>query len=424
MLDIKILRNNHKIVEESLQKRHNYKIDVQDLIHCDKSLRELQFKVDELRKKRNESSQSIAKLKKEGQDTSGVQSEVREVGDNIKSIEIEMDILQEKISAYMLSIPNLVHESVQDGEDEESNKEIKKWGEPRKFDFTPKAHDDIGKALGIMDFERAAKLAGARFVMMRGQGARLERALVNFMLDLHTLKHGYEEVLPPFISNRETLTANGNLPKFEDDLFALKDSDYFLIPTAEVPLTNIYRTEILEESDFPKYFTAHTACFRAEAGAAGRDTRGIIRLHQFPKVELVKLVHPDTSFDELEKMTTDAGKVLELLELPYRTVLLCSGDMGFNSTKTYDLEVWFPSQDKYREISSCSNCTDFQARRGGLRFRQQDGKGITFPHTLNGSGVAVGRAMAALIENHQQEDGTIKIPKALQPYMNGEEFIK
>ena len=269
MLDIKILRNNHKIVEESLQKRHHYKIDVQDLIHCDKSLRELQFKVDELRKKRNESSQSIAKLKKEGQDTSGVQSEVREVGDNIKSIEIEMDILQEKISAYMLSIPNLVHESVQDGEDEESNKEIKKWGEPRKFDFTPKAHDDIGKALGIMDFERAAKLAGARFVMMRGQGARLERALVNFMLDLHTLKHGYEEVLPPFISNRETLTANGNLPKFEDDLFALKDSDYFLIPTAEVPLTNIYRTEILEESDFPKYFTAHTACFRAEAGAAG-----------------------------------------------------------------------------------------------------------------------------------------------------------
>ncbi len=424
MLDIKILRNNPQIVEESLKKRHHYKIDVQDLISSDKSVRELQVKVDELRKQRNDSSQNISKLKKQGEDTTAIQSEVREIGDNIKRIETEMEALQDKIHGYMLSIPNLVHESVQDGENEESNIEVRKWGEPRKFDFTPKAHDDIGKSLGIMDFERAAKLAGARFVIMRGQGARLERALVNFMLDLHTTKHGYEEVLPPFISNRETLIANGNLPKFEEDLFALKDSDYFLIPTAEVPLTNIYRTEILESTDLPKYFTAHTACFRAEAGAAGRDTRGIIRLHQFPKVELVKIVHPENSFDELEKMTANAGKVLELLELPYRTVLLCSGDMGFNSSKTYDLEVWFPSQDKYREISSCSNCTDFQARRGALRFRQADNKGIAFPHTLNGSGVAVGRAMAALIENHQQEDGTIKIPKALQPYMNGEEFIK
>ncbi|MBC7472917.1 MAG: serine--tRNA ligase, partial [Candidatus Sericytochromatia bacterium] len=264
---------------------------------------------------------------------------------------------------------------------------------------------------------------GARFVMMRGQGARLERALVNFMLDLHTNQHGYEEIQPPFISNRETLTANGNLPKFEEDLFSIANSDYFLIPTAEVPLTNIYRTEILNQGDLPKYFTAHTACFRAEAGAAGRDTRGLIRLHQFPKVELVKLVEPETSFDELEKMTLDASKVLELLELPYRVLLLCSGDMGFNSTKTYDLEVWFPSQDKYREISSCSNCTDFQARRGGLRYRPEN-KGTAFPHTLNGSGVAVGRALAALIENHQQKDGSIKIPKALQPYMDGKEYIK
>ena len=424
MLDIKILRNNPEIVENSLKKRFHYKIDVQDLIHSDVSVRELQVKVDELRKKRNDSSQSIAKLKKEGQDTTAVQAEVREIGDTIKSIETELSVLQEKISSYMLSIPNLVNESVPVGEDENSNQEVRKWGEPRQFDFTPKPHDEIGKDLGIMDFERAAKLAGARFVMMRGQGARLERALVNFMLDLHTTKHGYEEVLPPFIANRETLTANGNLPKFEEDLFAIKDSDYFLIPTAEVPLTNIYRSEILDYSDLPKYFTAHTACFRAEAGAAGRDTRGIIRLHQFPKVELVKVVHPDTSFDELEKMTADAGRVLELLELPYRTVLLCSGDMGFNSTKTYDLEVWIPSQEKYREISSCSNCTDFQARRGSLRFRPEEGKGTSFPHTLNGSGLAVGRTMAALIENHQQADGSIKIPKALQPYMNGQEFIK
>lgn len=423
MLDIKILRTNPEIVENSLQKRHHYKIDIQDLINSDKSVRELQVKVDELRKKRNDSSQNIAKLKKDGQDTTTVQAEVREIGEQIKNIETEMNTLQDKIQTYMLAIPNLVHESVPVGEDENANQEVKKWGEPREFSFTPKAHDDLGKELGIMDFERAAKLAGARFVIMRGQGARLERALVNFMLDLHTTKHGYEEVLPPFISNRETLTANGNLPKFEEDLFALKDSDYFLIPTAEVPLTNIYRTEILEETDLPKYFTAHTACFRAEAGAAGRDTRGIIRLHQFPKVELVKVVHPETSFDELEKMTNDAAKVLELLELPYRVVLLSSGDMGFNSTKTYDIEVWFPSQDKYREISSCSNCTDFQARRGGLRYRP-DGKGTAFAHTLNGSGVAVGRALAALIENHQQEDGSIKIPKALQPYMNGEEFIK
>lgn len=423
MLDIKLLRTNPEIVENSLKKRHHYKIDVQDLISSDKSYRELQVKVDELRKKRNDSSQSVAKMKKEGQDTTAVQAEVKQIGEDIKNIENEIKVLQDKISEYMLAIPNLVHDSVPVGEDENSNQEIRKWGEPHKFNFEPKAHDEIGKDLGLMDFERAARLAGARFVMMRGQGARLERALVNFMLDLHTGKHGYEEIHPPYIANRETLTANGNLPKFEEDLFAIANSDYFLIPTAEVPLTNIYRTEIMAQEDLPKYFTAHTACFRAEAGAAGRDTRGIIRLHQFPKVELVKVVEPETSFDELEKMTSDAGKVLELLELPYRVVLLCSGDMGFNSTKTYDLEVWFPSQNKYREISSCSNCTDFQARRGGLRYRPEN-KGTAFPHTLNGSGVAVGRALAALIENHQQEDGSIRIPKALQPYMDGKEFIK
>lgn len=424
MLDIKLIRTNPKVVKTSLEKRNTYKIDLDDLVYSDKAYRELQVEVDSLRKHRNETSQSIARLKKEGLDTSSIQSEIKETGDRIKNIETEIKILQDKISEYMLSIPNIVHESVPVGSDENSNVEVRKWGEPTKFDFEPKAHDDLGKELGLMDFERAAKLAGARFVLMRGAGARLERALTNFMLDLHTNQHGYEEMLPPFISNRETMTANGNLPKFEEDLFALANSNYFLIPTAEVPLTNIYRTEILEQSDLPKYFTAHTSCFRAEAGSAGKDTRGLIRLHQFQKVELVKIVEPETSFDELEKMVKNAEKVLELLEIPYRVVLLCSGDMGFNSAKTYDLEVWFPSQNKYREISSCSNCTDFQARRGALRYRPEEKGGTAFPHTLNGSGVAVGRALAALIENHQQKDGSIKIPKALQPYMDGKEYIK
>lgn len=424
MIDIKLLRTNPDFVKNALQKRHHYKIDLDDLIESDKKYRESQVRVDDLRKQRNDSSQQIAKLKKAGEDTSGIQSEVKQIGEEIKNIETEMKLLQDKISDYLLSIPNLIDESVPDGEDENSNVEVRKWGEPASFSFEPKAHDDIGKDLGYMDFERAAKLAGARFVAMRGLGARLERALANFMLDLHTREHAYEEVLPPAISNEETLTANGNLPKFAGDLFKLEDSNYFLIPTAEVPLTNLYRGEILNQSDLPKYFTAHTSCFRSEAGAAGKDTRGIIRVHQFQKVELVKIVEPETSFDELEKMVTNAEKVLQLLELPYRVVMLCSGDTGFNSTKTYDLEVWFPSQNKYREISSCSNCTDFQARRGALRYRPEDKGGTAFPHTLNGSGVAVGRALAALIENHQQEDGSIRIPKALQAYMDGKEYIK
>lgn len=424
MLDIKLLRTSPEKVKESLEKRHHYKINVDDLVESDKLYRESQVKVDELRKKRNDSSQNIAKLVKQGEDVTELKSQVKDIGDQIKQTEEEMEVLQAKIQEYMYAIPNLVHESVPVGEDENSNVEIRKWGEIPTYSFEPKPHDEVGKALNLLDFERATKLAGARFVMMTGQGARLERALVNFMLDLHTEQHGYKEMLPPFISNRETLTANGNLPKFEGDLFALSDSNYFLIPTAEVPLTNIYRGEILEKSDFPMYFTAHTSCFRSEAGAAGRDTRGLIRLHQFQKVELVKIVEPENSFDELEKMVKNAERVLELLELPHRTVLLCSGDQGFNSSKTYDLEVWFPSQNKYREISSCSNCTDFQARRGGLRYKPDPKGGTVFPHTLNGSGVAVGRALAALIENHQQEDGSIRIPKALQPYMGGKEFIK
>ncbi|MEK7432541.1 MAG: serine--tRNA ligase [Cyanobacteriota bacterium] len=423
MLDIKLLRTNPDAVRTSLEKRHHYKINVDDLISSDVSVRDLQTKTDELRKKRNDSSQLIAKMKKEGQDTNSIQAEVKEIGETIKKNEAEAAVLEAKIIDTMYSIPNLVHESVPVGKSEEDNQEVRKWGEVPSFDFEVKTHDEIGKERGFIDFERAVKLAGARFTMMRGSGARLERALINFMLDLHTTEHGYEEVLPPFISNRETLTANGNLPKFEEDLFAISNSNYFLIPTAEVPLTNIYRGEILEKTDLPKYFTAYTACFRSEAGAAGKDTKGLIRVHQFSKVELVKIVEPENSFDELEKMVKNAEKVLQLLELPYRVLLLCSGDQGFNSAKTYDLEVWFPTQNKYREISSCSNCTDFQSRRGALRYKLDPKSNTIFPHTLNGSGLAVGRALAAILEVHQQKDGTIKIPKALQSYMGNKEFI-
>ena len=423
MLDIKLLRSNPEIIKESQRKR-NHKVVLDELIEADVLYRKLQVRVDELRQQRNNISQEIAKLKKANEDTSQIQIEVKEIGSEIKDIEEQMKALQEKIAEYIYAVPNVLHESVPEGLDEESNVEVRKWGEIIAKDFEVKPHEEVGKDLGIIDFERATKLAGARFVMMVGMGARLERALINFMLDLHTKEHGYTEILPPFISNRETLTANGNLPKFEAELFAISDSNYFLIPTAEVPLTNIYRGEILEKSDLPKYFTAYTPCFRSEAGAAGKDTKGMIRVHQFSKVELVKIVEPETSFDELDKLVANSEKVLQLLELPYRVIMLCSGDTGFNSAKTYDLEVWFPSQDKYREISSCSCCTDFQARRGALRYRLEPNGTISFPHTLNGSGVAVGRTVAAILENHQEKDGRVRIPKALQPYMDGKEFIE
>jgi len=422
MIDIKILRNNPEILKTSLSKRNFNNIDIVDeMISLDKRLREIQTENDNLKQKRNKISQEIPNYKKEGKDITDIQNQVRQIGDDIKNLENEYKEVQEKLNNYLYNIPNIVNETVPVGKDENDNVEVRKWGEIPKFDFEIKSHDEIAKNRNFIDFERAVKLAGSRFVMMLGDGAKLERALANFMLDIHTQENGYTEVLPPFISNRETLTANGNLPKFEEDLFALSNTNYFLIPTAEVPLTNIYRDEIINEEDLPKYFTAHTSCFRSEAGAAGKDTKGMIRVHQFQKVELVKIAKPEESFEELEKMVKDAEKVLQLLELPYRVVLLCSGDMGFNSSKTYDIEVWFPSQNKYREISSCSNCTDFQARRGSLRYKKE-GKTF-FPHTLNGSGVAVGRALAAFLENHQQKDGKIRVPKALQPYMNRREFI-
>jgi seryl-tRNA synthetase len=423
VLDPKFLRKQPELVARALSRRH-HPFDLDAFLQLDVEQRRIQQDIDEKRRQRNEESQKIGAMKKAGEDITAVSAAVRVLGEATKALEAELAEIEEKRSAMALQIPNVPDDSVPDGADENDNQEVRKWGEPRGFEFEPQSHDALGTALGMMDFERAAKLAGARFVVMKGWGSRLERALINFMLDLHTTEHGYTEVLPPFLANRETLTANGNLPKFEEDLFGIRDTDLFLIPTAEVPLTNLYRGEILEADQLPMYLTAYTPCFRAEAGAAGRDTRGLIRLHQFDKVELVKVVRPESSFDELEKMVANAQTVLERLELPYRTVLLCTGDMGFNSAKTYDLEVWFPSQGKYREISSCSNCTDFQARRGLTRFRPEPNAGTEYPHTLNGSGLAVGRTLAALMENHQQADGSIRIPEALRPYVGGAKEIR
>lgn len=433
MLDIKLIRQKPEYVKQNLAKR-GIDINIDELQSIDKHQREFQVKIDLLRQKRNETSKEIGQIqtgksspllsedeKKTIFDT--LKRQMKELGEEIKSLEEQMNQLDEQRQNYLLSFPNLLDESVHYGQGDADNIEIRKWGEPRQFSFTPKAHEELGEMLDIMDFERASKLAGSRFVIMKKWGATLERVLISFMLDLHINKHEYIEYLPPFMVNRETMTANGNLPKFEEDLFSVSKTDLYLIPTAEVPLTNIYRNEILEKTDLPKYLTAYTPCFRSEAGSAGKDTRGIMRLHQFSKVELVKVVEPHTSFDELEKMVKDAEEVLQLLELPYRVILLCSKDTGPNSAKTYDLEVWFPSQVKYREISSCSNCTDFQARRGALRYRPAPRASTEFPHTLNGSGVAVGRALASLIENHQQKDGSIYMPKALRPYLYGKEFL-
>jgi seryl-tRNA synthetase len=421
MLDIRVIRSEPERVVESLKRRRS-DLNLAELQDLDRRFRESTAQIDVLRAERNSASEQVAKLKKSGQDAATVIADVKKVGDGIKELEGELSSIEAQRGAFMMRIPNLLDASVPDGVDENDNVEARRWGEPKKFDFAPKAHNELGEALGILDFERAAKLAGARFVVMRGTAARLERAVMNLMLDIHTGEHGYLEIQPPYVNNEETLTANGNLPKFADQLFHLEDTKYYLIPTAEVPLTNLYRDEIFDKALLPMYFTAGTPCFRSEAGAAGRDTKGMIRVHQFDKVEMVKIVHPDTSFDELDKMVQNAEAILKRLELPYRVVLLSSGDTGANAAKTFDLEVWFPSQEKFREISSCSNCTDFQARRGNLRFRDENGK-PQFPHTLNGSGLAVGRTVAAIMENYQQADGSIRVPKALQPYMGGVEVI-
>jgi seryl-tRNA synthetase len=371
-----------------------------------------------LRAERNALSKEIGKRKSKGEQTAELEGKVKEIKEKIEGLEAQLSKVEEQLKGVMLSIPNIPHQSVPVGKDETENVEVRRWGVPRDFDFEPKAHYEIGEALGILDFERGASLSGSRFTVMWGWGAKLERALINFMLDFHTSR-GYKEVWVPHLVKPEILEGTGQLPKFEEDLYFCERDGLYLIPTAEVPLTNLFRDTILEEKDLPIYLTAYTPCYRREAGAYGKDIRGIIRQHQFDKVELVKIVHPDTSDQELEKLTADAEEILKLLGLPYRVVALCTGDLGFASAKTYDIEVWFPSQNKYREISSCSNCTDFQARRTNTRFKDSQGR-KRFVHTLNGSGLAVGRTLAAILENYQQKDGSVIVPEVLRDYLKVE----
>ena len=416
MLDLKFVRDNLPIVEQSLKNR-NATVDLSDFIGMDRRRRELLTEVETLKSKRNTVSQEVSRLKKAGQDAQTLIVEMRGVGDRIAAMDGEVKEIETKLTSILMYIPNIPHESVPVGADEDANPEIRRWGEPRKFDKAPLAHWEIGEKLGILDFERGGKVSGARFTFSKGLGSRLERSLISFMIDLHTLEHGYTEFFPPFIVNRESMLGTGQLPKFAEDMFKLEGYEYYLIPTAEVPITNYHRGEILDGKDLPLYYTAYSACFRAEAGAAGRDTRGLIRQHQFNKVEMVKFTKPEDSYAELEKLTLNAEKVLQRLELPYRTILLCTGDMGFSSSKTYDLEVWLPSADRYREISSCSNFEDYQARRADIKFRREPKAKPEYVHTLNGSGVAVGRTVAAILENYQQEDGSVIVPEALRPYM-------
>ncbi|GBD99248.1 serine--tRNA ligase [bacterium BMS3Abin07] len=421
MLDIKFIRENRKTVESAIKKRHE-DISVSALIDIEEKRLDLLREIEVLRSRRNTVSEEIGRLKKAKQDASGLIAEMKSVSEKIKSINARLKDTDNHITSIMLTIPNIPHNSVPVGKDEYDNAEIRKWGTPGTFDFEPLNHWDIAEKLDIIDFDRASKIAGARFALMKGPGARLERALMNFMLD-HNTARGYREVSPPVLVNRDTMTGTGQLPKFEADLFRTVDPELYLIPTAEVPVTNIHRNEILDEAILPLYYTAYTPCFRREAGSYGKDTRGLIRQHQFNKVELVKFVKPENSYDELEKLTADAEDILQQLGLPYRVVVLCTGDLGFSAAKTYDLEVWLPGQQRYREISSCSNFEDFQARRAKIRFRREGKKGTEFVHTLNGSGLAIGRTVVAILENYQQEDGSVIIPEALRHYM-GTEAIK
>ncbi|MGQ3481570.1 serine--tRNA ligase [Paenibacillus sp. TY11] len=423
MLDIKILRNELGRVEKALQNRGKSLDLINGFTDLDVSRRELLQESEGLKNRRNVVSGEVAKLKKNKENADDLIAEMRQVSDRIKELDEQVRDLEVQIDELVMSIPNIPNETVPVGASEEDNVEIRRWSEPREFSFTPKAHWELAQDLDILDFEAAAKVTGSRFTFYKGLGARLERALINFMMDLHSSEHGYEEMLPPYIVNRDSLYGTGQLPKFEEDLFKLRDTEYYLIPTAEVPVTNYHREEIMNAEQLPKYYVAYSSCFRSEAGSAGRDTRGLIRQHQFNKVEMLKLVHPDTSYEELEKMTNNAERVLQLLGLPYRVLALCTGDMGFTSAKTYDLEVWLPESGMYREISSCSNTEDFQARRANIRFRPDSKAKPEFVHTLNGSGLAVGRTVAAILENYQQEDGSIVIPEVLRSYMRGIEVI-
>ncbi|MGG3839175.1 serine--tRNA ligase [Paenibacillus thiaminolyticus] len=423
MLDTKVLRNEFARVEQALEQRGKAKEMIAEFPELDARRREMLQETEQLKNRRNVVSQEVAKKKKAGESADDLITEMREVGDRIKELDEEIRNIDAQIVEMTLAIPNVPHESVPVGLKEEENVEIRRWSEPTSFSFEPKAHWDVAQDLGILDFEAAAKVTGSRFVFYKKAGARLERALISFMLDVHTMQHGYEEILPPLIVNRDSLIGTGQLPKFEEDLFKLEGTDYFLIPTAEVPVTNLHRDEILNVEDLPRYYTAYSACFRSEAGAAGRDTRGLIRQHQFNKVEMVKLVKPEDSYEELESLTHHAESILQQLKLPYRVMALCTGDLGFSSAKTYDLEVWLPSSGTYREISSCSNFEDFQARRANIRFRRDAKSKPEFVHTLNGSGLAIGRTVAAILENYQQADGSVVIPDALRPYMGGLERL-
>lgn len=424
MLDVKLLRNNFEEVKQKLQNRGEDLGEFEKFGELDKRRRTLIVETEALKSQRNEVSQEIAKLKREKQDANAKIEEMRVVGDRIKTLDIELREIDEKLDMILMSIPNIPHESTPVGESEDDNVEIRKWGEVRTFDFEPKAHWDLGTDLDILDFENAAKVTGSRFVFYKKLGARLERALINFMMDLHSNEHGYEEMLPPYMVNRASMTGTGQLPKFEEDAFLIEAEDYFLIPTAEVPVTNYHREDILKAEDLPRKYTAFSACFRSEAGSAGRDTRGLIRQHQFNKVELVQFVKPEDSYEALEKLTSNAEEVLRRLELPYRVLSMCTADLGFTAAKKYDLEVWIPSYGSYREISSCSNFESFQARRANIRFRREPGSKPEYVHTLNGSGLALGRTVAAILENYQDADGSVRIPKVLQGYMGGIEKIE
>ncbi len=423
MLDIKLIRKHYEKVRKRIATRgEEYAKLVDRVYELDRRKRELQKEVENLRALLNRKSKEYGRLKREGKEDETLKGELAKIKETLKGLEEELKRVEEELNDLLLRIPNLPHPSVPVGEDENDNVEVRRWGEPPKFDFEPKPHWELGERLGILDFERGAKLSGSRFVVKRGLGARLVRALINFMLDLHG-ERGYVEMYVPHLVKPEILVGTGQLPKFEEDLFKCERDNLYLIPTAEVPLTNLHREEILKEEDLPIYYTAYTPCYRREAGSYGRDIKGLIRLHQFDKVELVKITKPEDSYEELEKLVADAERVLQELELPYRVVELCTGDLGFSAAKTYDLEVWMPSYNRYREISSCSNCEDFQARRMKLRYKSKEGKNILC-HTLNGSGLAVGRTLAAILENYQQEDGSVVIPKALRPYLGGIEVIK
>ena len=423
MLDIKRLREDFDNVKAAVERRGKGDFGIDNVMVFDEKRRSILAEVEQMKNLQKIESKKIPQMKKNGEDTTALMEEMKELSDKIKVLDDQVSEVEAKLKDTLLNVPNTPHPTVPDGKDDQDNVELRKWGEPTAFDFEPKAHWDIGEDLDILDFERAAKLSGTRFTVYKGLGARLERSVINFMLNLHTEEHGFTEILPPFMVGRAAMTGTGQLPKFEDDMFYVPAKDHFLIPTAEVPVTNLRAGEILDGADLPIYYTAYTPCFRKEAGSAGRDTRGLIRQHQFNKVELVKFANPDNSYEELESLTHAAEEVLQILNIPYRVVKLSAGDLGFSSAMTYDIEVWMPSYGRYVEISSCSNFEDYQARRANIRFRREPKGKAEFVHTLNGSGLAVGRTVAAILENYQQADGSVKVPEALVKYM-GTDVIK